>query len=155
MGNPGSKVVVLDSWAMMAFLDGEPAAQEVRQILRKARKKQVFVLFSLINYGECLYVVEREQGLQQAQHAIGIIDQLPVDVVPVDRSQCLRPPASKRGRNGSQAGLGRDGTPRSREASGRRALPLARLTVSGGRRTEASPLPRHYQVLQRWRRETL
>ena len=44
-------------------------------------------MFSLINYGECLYVVEREQGIQQAQRAIGIIDQLPIDIVPVDRPQ--------------------------------------------------------------------
>jgi predicted nucleic acid-binding protein len=84
--DPGSKVVVLDSWAMMAFLDGEPAAQDVRRILLKSRKKQIVVLFSLINYGECLYVIEREQGLQQAQRAIGIIDQLALHVVPVDRS---------------------------------------------------------------------
>jgi predicted nucleic acid-binding protein len=71
---------------MLAYLDGEPAAQHVRQILRKARKKQALVLFSLINYGECLYVTEREQGLQQAQRAAGIIDQLAVRVVPADRS---------------------------------------------------------------------
>ena len=81
----GNKVVVLDSWAMLAYLDGEPAAQQVRQLLRRARKKQVQVLFSLVNYGECLYITEREQGLQQAQRAAGIIDQLPLRVVPADR----------------------------------------------------------------------
>jgi uncharacterized protein len=70
---------------MMAYLEGEPAAQEVRLILRRARKQEVSVLFSLINYGECLYIIEREQGLQQAQRAVGIVDQLPLHVVPVDR----------------------------------------------------------------------
>jgi ribonuclease VapC len=44
------------------------------------------VLFSLINYGECLYVVERAQGLQQTQLAVGIIDQLAMRIVPADRS---------------------------------------------------------------------
>jgi len=77
---------VLDTWAMLAYLDGEPAAEQVRQVLRRARKKQVLVLFSLINYGECLYVTEREHGLQQAQRAAGIIDQLALRVVPADRS---------------------------------------------------------------------
>ena len=81
----GNKAVVLDSWAMMAFLDGEPAARDVRQILRNARKKQVLLFFSIINYGECLYTIEREQGLRQAQRAVGVIDQLPVHIVPVDR----------------------------------------------------------------------
>src|SRR5437870_13549542 len=71
---------------MLAYLDGEPAAQLVRQVLRRARKKQVLVLFSLMNYGECLYVTECEQGLQQAQRAAGIIDHLAVRVVPADRS---------------------------------------------------------------------
>jgi len=47
-------------------------------MLRHARKGQLRVLFCLINYGECLYVVEREQGIQQAQRAIGIVDQLAV-----------------------------------------------------------------------------
>jgi len=75
---------VLDTWAMLAYLDGEPAAEQVRQVLRRARKKQVLVLFSLINYGECLYVTEREHGLQQAQRAAGIIDQLALRVVPAD-----------------------------------------------------------------------
>jgi predicted nucleic acid-binding protein len=82
---PGSNVVVLDSWALLAYLDGEAAAQHVRQVLRTARRKQAVVLLSLIAYGECLHVIEREQGLQRAQRAIGIIDQLPLHVAPVDR----------------------------------------------------------------------
>ena len=80
-----NKAVVLDTWAMLAYLDGEPAAEHVRQVLRNARKRRVLVLFSLINYGECLYVTEREQGLRQAQRAAGIIDQLAVRVIPADR----------------------------------------------------------------------
>lgn len=38
-----------------------------------------------IAYGECLDVVEREQGLQRTQRAVGIIDQLALRVVPADR----------------------------------------------------------------------
>jgi len=71
---------------MLAYLDGEPAARDVRQILRRTRRKEIIALFSLINYGECLYVIEREQGLQRAQRAVGIIDQLALRVVPADRS---------------------------------------------------------------------
>jgi len=82
---PGSSVVVLDAWALLAYLDGEPAAQHVRQVLRSARRKQAVVLLSLIAYGECLYVIEREQGFHQAQRAVGIIDQLALRVMPADR----------------------------------------------------------------------
>lgn len=78
-------MVVLDTWALLAYLDDEPAAQQVRQVLRSARRKQAVVLLSLIAYGECLYVIEREQGFHQAQRAVGIIDQLALRVMPVDR----------------------------------------------------------------------
>ena len=71
---------------MLAYLDGEPAAQAVRQVLRQARQRRLSVLLSIINYGEVLYVIEREQGLQSAQRTIGIIDQLAIHVVPADRS---------------------------------------------------------------------
>lgn len=78
MSKAGARVVVLDTWAVLAYLDGEPAAQRVRQVLRQARRNDVEVLFSLINYGECLYVIEREQGVRQALRAVGVIDQLSV-----------------------------------------------------------------------------
>ena len=85
MKQAGDKVVVLDTWAVLAYLDGEPAAQRVRQVLQTARRKQVVVLLSLIAYGECLYVIERERGFQHAQRAVGIIDQLALHVMPADR----------------------------------------------------------------------
>jgi predicted nucleic acid-binding protein len=85
MKKPASRVVVLDTWALLAYLDGEPAAQHVRHALRTARRKQAVVLLSLIAYGECLYVIEREQGFHSAQRAVGIIDQLALHVMPADR----------------------------------------------------------------------
>lgn len=83
------KVVVLDSWALLAYLDGEPAGTRVRQVLRRARGRELQALLSLISFGECLYVIEREHGLQRAQQAVGIIDQLALRVVPVDRPLVL------------------------------------------------------------------
>lgn len=85
MKNPGSKVVVLDTWAVLAYLQAEPAAQEVRQALRRARHGQISILLSIINFGECLYVIERRQGLQKALSDASIIDHLDLEVVPVDR----------------------------------------------------------------------
>lgn len=80
------KVAVLDTWALLAYLDGEPAAREVRQVLRGARARRVTALLSIINFGECLYIVERERGRHAAQRAVGTIDQLPVRIVPAERS---------------------------------------------------------------------
>jgi ribonuclease VapC len=71
---------------MLAFLGGEPAGREVRQLLRQARQGRVLALFSIINFGEALYIVEREQGRQAAERAVGIVDQLALRIVPADRS---------------------------------------------------------------------
>jgi ribonuclease VapC len=82
---PGSKVLVLDTFALVAFLHSEPAAQEVRRALRRAKKRDAVVLLSLINYGECLYIVERERGIEEVGSAANIIDSLAVEVVAADR----------------------------------------------------------------------
>jgi predicted nucleic acid-binding protein len=81
----GVKAYVLDSFAMVGYLGNEPSAPFVRDLLRQARKGTVELWLSLINYGEVLYIIERERGLQAAQRTIGVIDQLPVAIAEVDR----------------------------------------------------------------------
>jgi predicted nucleic acid-binding protein len=76
---------VLDSFAVLGYLGSESSAPLVRDLLREARKKTADLWLSLINYGEILYIVERERGLQAAQRTIGIIDRLPVAIADVNR----------------------------------------------------------------------
>ena len=85
MAKKSSKVYVLDSFAVVAYLDNEAAAPFVRDLLRRARRESIELWLSLINYGECLYIVERERGLQAAHRTIGIIDQLPIKIADIDR----------------------------------------------------------------------
>lgn len=80
---------VLDSFALLAYLENEVGAPLVQDILTKARQGASQVLISLINYGECIYIVERERGLPQTQAMIGMVDQLPITIVDVDRNQVL------------------------------------------------------------------
>ena len=79
------KVYVLDSFAILGYLDNEASAPLVRDLLKQARKKTVELWLSLLDYGEVLYIVERERGLHKAQQTIGILDQLPVTIAGVDR----------------------------------------------------------------------
>jgi predicted nucleic acid-binding protein len=44
---------------------------------------------SVINLGEILYIVEREQGLVAAQRTLAALDQLPVHVLPAERRVVL------------------------------------------------------------------
>jgi ribonuclease VapC len=44
---------------------------------------------SVVNLGEVVYIVERERGLPKAQETLARIDELPIDVVSVDRTLTL------------------------------------------------------------------
>jgi predicted nucleic acid-binding protein len=76
---------VLDSFALLAYFGAEPGGPRVQALLAAATAEQVDVCLSIINYGELIYVTEREQGVFAARRAIAAVDQLPVTVVDADR----------------------------------------------------------------------
>ena len=80
---------VLDSFAVLAYLEDEAGADRVNAILAAARQGRASVWMSIINYGEVIYITEREQGLFAAQRAIAAMDQLPMSVVDADRRLTL------------------------------------------------------------------
>jgi len=82
---PSADAYILDSFALMAYLEDEVGGGQVTPILRTAAAGETHVYFSLINYGECLYIIEREQGLTKAQEMIAVVDQLPIEIISVDR----------------------------------------------------------------------
>ena len=57
----------------------------MRAILLQAEKEQAAVFLSIVNYGEAIYITEREQGLTATQSLIAAVDQLPIAVVDADR----------------------------------------------------------------------
>lgn len=78
---------VLDSFALLAFLEDEPGAERVQQLLAAGEKGRATLAMSLVNWGEVLYALQRSKGAEVREAAIGIIDQLPIDLVPPDRQQ--------------------------------------------------------------------
>jgi ribonuclease VapC len=78
---------VLDSFALLAYLEDEAGAATVEEILEVCREGEAESWLSIVNLGEVLYVTEREQGLQAAQKAVATVDQLPVHVMEADRSR--------------------------------------------------------------------
>lgn len=67
------------------MLQNELGAQRVRDILREAEADRAEVWLCIINYGEVLYITEREHGLKATQEAAQAIDYLPVQIVEADR----------------------------------------------------------------------
>lgn len=80
---------VLDSFAVLAYLEDEAGAGRVKAVLAAARQGKATVWMSIVNFGEVVYITEREQGLFAAQRAIAAMDQLPMSVVEADRTLTL------------------------------------------------------------------
>ncbi len=87
--NASRDVYVLDSFAMLAFLEGESGAQMVRETLVRGAKGRCIVLLSLINLGEVLYITEREKNVAAAQQVLAAVDQLPIEILPASRQAVL------------------------------------------------------------------
>lgn len=75
---------VLDSFALLAYLQDEPVASQIEKLLDGAEKEKCQLLLSIINLGELLYITERRGGVARAQDALALIRQLPIQVVPAD-----------------------------------------------------------------------
>ena len=80
---------VLDSFALLAYLEGETGGPRVKELLAAAEGGTKSVYFSLINLGEVLYITERENGLSVAQRTLAAIDQLPLQIVPASQATVL------------------------------------------------------------------
>ena len=64
---------VLDSFAMLAYLGGEPGAPDVRAVLEHCETGSGSAFMSLVNLGECLYIVEREAGIAAARATVAAV----------------------------------------------------------------------------------
>ncbi|RPI28559.1 MAG: type II toxin-antitoxin system VapC family toxin [Acidobacteria bacterium] len=79
----------LDSLALLAYLEGEAGESRVRELLEAAKAGSHTVHLSLINLGEALYITERERGLVAVHRTLAAMDQLPVQIEPVERATVL------------------------------------------------------------------
>ncbi len=80
---------VLDSHAVLAFLEGEEGEEHIRSLLKKATGGDCELFMSIVNLGEVLYITERGRGLPKAQEVLARIDELPIQIVDADRAQTL------------------------------------------------------------------
>jgi ribonuclease VapC len=69
---------VLDSYALLAYLQNETAAGQVDDLLVQAATGDMALYVSLINLGEIAYLVERRHGLVQCERALDMILRFPV-----------------------------------------------------------------------------
>jgi ribonuclease VapC len=88
-------VKVLDSWALMAYLQDEPAAEEVEKILLKAAADEHKLLLCVVNWGEIYYAIARTEGEAVAEQKAADLATLAIELVPVDHDLQLVREAAK------------------------------------------------------------
>lgn len=74
---------ILDSWALIAFFEDEPAAEAVEKLLTQATADKHKLLLSVVNWGEIYYNTMREVSQEAAEQKAHELAALPIDIVGV------------------------------------------------------------------------
>jgi predicted nucleic acid-binding protein len=72
---------VLDSWALIAFFEDEPAAGVVEEILEAASREKHRLYLTSVNWAEVYYNTMREVSQEAAERHSKIIETLPIEIV--------------------------------------------------------------------------
>jgi predicted nucleic acid-binding protein len=76
---------LLDSFALLAYLNKEDGFEKVRNALADAQKTSLPVLLNELNVGETYYIIHRKRGPEQAEYFLNpILPVLPISVIPND-----------------------------------------------------------------------
>lgn len=78
------KAIVLDSWAVIAYLENEPAAETVADIIADAHDQGASLLMTVVNAGEVWYIVAREASVTDAEASIKQLGDLGIEFIDAD-----------------------------------------------------------------------
>lgn len=84
------QAIVLDSWAIIAFFENEPAAQQVEQLLISSLETNRGLFICVVNLAEVWYSVARAYSSEAADTVIQQILSLGIETVPADWEVALR-----------------------------------------------------------------
>ncbi len=77
-------VRVLDSYSLIAYIEGEVGKDTMIEVFRSARDSGRDALLSVVNWGEVYYITLREAGQARADEVAHLISTLPIHIVPAD-----------------------------------------------------------------------
>jgi len=77
---------VLDSYALLAFLRGEPGEEKVTALLERAGERDQSVHMTEANYAEVKYITVRKDGVKRWEQIAHELRALPIEFHPIDRN---------------------------------------------------------------------
>jgi predicted nucleic acid-binding protein len=76
---------LLDSYALLAYLNKEDGFEKVRNVLANAQKSSLPVLMNELNVGETYYILYRNRGHEQAEYFLDtVLAGLPISMISND-----------------------------------------------------------------------
>jgi len=65
-----AKAYVLDTWAVIAYLEDEPSGEKVEDLIATAHEEQIPIYMSVVNVGEVWYTMAREISEEEANASV-------------------------------------------------------------------------------------
>ena len=78
------KAVVLDAWAVLAYREDEPGAEEIAELVIEAQNEGVPVMMTTVNVGEVWYILAREVSETEADKAVQELRHLGIQFIDPD-----------------------------------------------------------------------
>jgi len=79
-----NKAIVFDSFVLLSLFHKEEGWEKVKDILRRLASEDKKGLLSGIKRGEFYYIIRRLVGRAKAEEALALLEQLPIEILPVD-----------------------------------------------------------------------
>jgi predicted nucleic acid-binding protein len=79
-----AKAYVLDTWAVIAYLEDEPSGAQVEELIATAHEEQIPIYMSVVNVGEVWYTFAREISKEEADASVKALRDLRIQFVDAD-----------------------------------------------------------------------
>ena len=79
-----AKAYVLNTWAVIAYLEDEPAAQQIADLIATAHEESIPVYMTVVNVGEVWYTIAREVSEDDATGSVKELRDLRIQFVDAD-----------------------------------------------------------------------
>jgi len=81
--------VVLDSYAVLAYINDEPASEKVQEYLDLGKEGKAELYMNVVNLGEVYYVLSRRKGTDVANLAVALLKKEPITFIITDERLSL------------------------------------------------------------------